>query len=141
MMTCATLRLPMWEGNLAALVMERLRTPFAWGRNDCVTFAADAVQAMTGIDPIASIRGTWHDEVSARRALGHFCGATDTVQAMTIMAQRMAWPVVSSLLARRGDIVVIGGRLAVLIGNGAATPGNQGLVVEQPEPGALAWSI
>jgi hypothetical protein len=31
--------------------------PFEWGRNDCCTFVADAIEAMTGRDVMESVRG------------------------------------------------------------------------------------
>lgn len=34
----------------------RRSVPFAWGSNDCRLFAADAVQAMTGVDHAAELR-------------------------------------------------------------------------------------
>jgi hypothetical protein len=134
-------RVPMWEGHLAALVLERMHARFEWGRNDCVTFAADAVHGLIGVDPIATIRGTWRCELGAARAMREFCGWPDIVQATEFMAQRLAWPRVPAPLARRGDLVMVEGRLAVMTGGGAASPGPHGLVIRAPMVDALAWSV
>lgn len=57
-------RRPNWRVYLDGLINERLRRPFAWGSNDCALFAADAVEAVTGVDPAAGLRG-----MSVRQAL------------------------------------------------------------------------
>lgn len=43
--------------------------PFAWGSNDCLLFAADAVEACTGLDLAAKWRGQYADAVGAARML------------------------------------------------------------------------
>ena len=35
------LRLPNWTHRLSALMLARAQVPFAWGSNDCASFAAD----------------------------------------------------------------------------------------------------
>lgn len=39
-----------WPLLLSAYLTERRTMPFAWGSNDCLTFAAKGVEAMTGHD-------------------------------------------------------------------------------------------
>lgn len=46
-----------WEIRLGKFLMARQKMPFAWGSNDCLIFAADAVKEMTGTDPAAQWRG------------------------------------------------------------------------------------
>ena len=141
MFSTALARVPMWEGHLAALVLERMHARFEWGRNDCVSFAADAVRGLIGVDPIATIRGTWRCEMGAARAMREFCGFPDMLQAAECMAHRMAWPRVAAPLARRGDLVMIEGRIAVVTGGGAASPGAGGLTIRTVLPDAAAWSV
>jgi hypothetical protein len=50
------------------------REPFEYGRCDCGTFAAGAVEAMTGTDPAAAIRGhytTFAGGIKKLRAAGY----------------------------------------------------------------------
>ncbi len=42
------------------------RETFRWGETDCILSACNHVLAMTGIDPAAPWRGTYHDEAGAR---------------------------------------------------------------------------
>lgn len=42
-----------WQERLATYLHQRMATPFAWGSHDCCTFAAGAVEAMTGSNPMA----------------------------------------------------------------------------------------
>lgn len=48
-----------WMGRLAAYVETVRREPFAYGRNDCALFVAGCVEAMTGEDPAAEMRGRY----------------------------------------------------------------------------------
>lgn len=139
-------RAPFWEGRLAALVSARALVPFAWGTNDCVTFAADAVQAVTGRDPIADIRGTWSCERTAARAVGSFYGAYgDMHHVLDAMAQRSWWPRVPVGFARRGDLAIVPheGRptVAVVTGQAAMSPGPKGLVAVPMTAATRAWTI
>ena len=43
-------RLRDWQLRYEAFILSRFATPFAWGTNDCCTFAADCVRALTGVD-------------------------------------------------------------------------------------------
>ena len=141
MFAAPSARLVGWEIALAELVFARHSVPFTWGTNDCVTFAADAMAAVTGIDPIAPIRGTWHDRASADAALTAFCGFASAERAMEVVAEQLALPRVPATLARRGDVVAIDGMLAVVTGAGAAAPGRRGLVFDTPPADAAAWRI
>ncbi|TMV07331.1 hypothetical protein FGK64_21960 [Arenibacterium halophilum] len=51
--------MPDWRPRLAAYVAQVSSRPFRPGRHDCALFAAGAVQAMTGADPAAAMRGTY----------------------------------------------------------------------------------
>lgn len=87
---------------LGAYLAARQTLPFAWGSNDCVKFAAGAVQAQTGRDPLAGWP-TWTTRRGAQRAMtqvGELIPAVD--QALTP---------VSPAMAQRGDIgaVVVSG--------------------------------
>lgn len=63
------MRLPDWHERLNALVRARIDQPFEWGVNDCCLWPADAVLAMTGRDPAASLRGTYASARGAKSAL------------------------------------------------------------------------
>lgn len=42
------------------------RSTFVWGETDCIMATCNHVLAVTGIDPAAPWRGTYHDEAGAR---------------------------------------------------------------------------
>lgn len=54
-----TTRLPDWRSRLARYYEGVRKSPFEYGATDCACFAAGAVEAMTGVDPMASIRGRY----------------------------------------------------------------------------------
>jgi hypothetical protein len=74
-------RFPNWDYRLFVFIDENRFVPYAWGTNDCVTFVADAVWAMTGEDPIADIRGQWDSEESAAALLNSLGGLKAAVDA------------------------------------------------------------
>ncbi len=53
-----------WEMRLHEFIESRKGSAFAWGSNDCCLFAADAVEAMTGVDLAANFRGKYDSEAS-----------------------------------------------------------------------------
>lgn len=87
-----------WSDALEAVFAVHARQPFTWGAYDCGTLMADAVQAVTGEDPFAALRGYTSSRAAYRRLVeaGHH-HILDAVDA--------AFPRVAVGLARRGDLV------------------------------------
>lgn len=127
-----------WPERLASFVQGRLGAPFAWGSNDCCLFAADAIQALTGDDPGAALRGTYTDAAGAVQVLA---GRTPADLATELLGAPLATPA----FARRGDIVCqeIDGRqtLGVCVGEQWCAPGDDGLVFQPMSQVALAWRV
>lgn len=93
-------RLPDWEARLAAYLEPLHARPFGWGRHDCCTFSAGAVQAMTGVDPMPEFRGRYATAIGSARALRRLGAGTlaDTLD--------RKFGLVPPSLAQRGDIVM-----------------------------------
>jgi len=58
-------RLPGWRKRVDDFFDDVDGKPFAWGTNDCATFAAGAVNALTGIDFAEGHREAYNDAESA----------------------------------------------------------------------------
>ncbi len=133
-----TARLIDWPELLAAFVESRRDAPFSWGGNDCCLFAADAVQAMTGTDPAADVRGTYSTALAAAHLLDELGGVE------AIAAARLG-PEVPVALAGRGDAVAIdagqGMSLGIYIGAHVAVPAADGLAFLPVAQAARAWRI
>lgn len=132
------MKLPGFPEKLGSFTMYRRLFPYAWGSNDCVTFPADAIWAMTGEDPIADIRGTWHDEESARAVIaeqGGLIGAADK------RFKRHTSP----SFATRGDLCMVKVRdepsLAICVGLHAAAPGDDGMLLISMSEVLIAWRV
>lgn len=113
-------RLPDWEARLAAYLESLRMRPFQWGRHDCCTFSAGAVEAMTGTDPMPEFRGRYSTAIGSARALRRF-GAGDLAATMDQKFMRLP-----ASLARRGDIVMTAGLLGVCLGGILVAVGREG---------------
>lgn len=91
-----------WSTDLFALINSRRHTPFERGKHDCTLFAADCVQAMTGVDPAAGYRG-YSTEQGAMLIVGKFGSLEKLVDSM--------FPRVDLRFAGRGDIVMFNSTL------------------------------
>lgn len=131
-------RLPDWELRLSDLVGQRLAEPFVWGVNDCVLFAADGIAAMTGIDPVADLRGQWASRGEAVRVIARLGGLPAAVAALGLEP-------VAPLFAQRGDLVLHRrdgtDALALCLGNQLAGPSDSGLLFFGLENGVQAWRV
>ena len=87
---------------LHALIDSARHRQFEWGIFDCFTFAADAVEAITGVDPMAELRGTYDDQRSATELLIKHGGVETAVS--DILGRRAG----TAEYAQRGDIVLMG---------------------------------
>lgn len=58
-----------WEAELSDYISSKRGEPFEYGVNDCCMFAAGAVEAMTGVDPMEEFRGSYSDLRGSLKAL------------------------------------------------------------------------
>lgn len=120
-----------------ALLRERKAAPFEWGRNDCCMFAADCVQAITGADLAADLRGEYSTAQQAARVLAQLGG----IEA----AAARAGDEIPPLCAAWGDIglVTLEDRqlLAVCTGMNWVAPAAAGLAVRSLPEAAKAWRV
>lgn len=131
------MRLPDWQLRLAEFGQARASMPFAWGSNDCCTFAADAVKGITGKD----LRGAFPDyvgELGALRAISVGGGLQQ------IVSKLLGAPV-SPKMAAVGDVVLVLNEeremLAICNGTSALAPGECGMVLVSMEVALAAWRI
>jgi hypothetical protein len=90
-----------------SFLLSRAKTDFKWGENDCALFAADGIEAMTGVDIAAAFRGQYRDEASAMEAIKRIAGGATIGDAAAWCAEQhglieLKFP----LMAQRGDLVV-----------------------------------
>ena len=131
-------RLNDWPERLDALVRARADWPFVWGVNDCCTFAADAVQALTGVDVMGTLRQRYQ---SAFEALG----LTQELGGLRAAVTSVLGQPVDPAFCTVGDILLVmnDGRELVAVCNGATAlaPGPRGLAtITNPEVLA-AWRV
>jgi len=126
-----------WPSRLAAYLQSRQKTPFKWGSNDCVSFAAGAVEAMTGTNPMPSLK--YRSAKTAAAAVDKRGGLKKAVDGALKGAR------VRVAFARRGDVVMadIEGRdtVTVCIGHALIGPGADGLVTVPLTRGCCAWRV
>ena len=150
MPACAALTLPPivpprradWPERLHAFVESRRHDPFAWGRNDCATFAAGAVCAMTGAHLGALLPGGWGNQSDAARLLADLCG-------LEAAAVRMLGEPLRGMPARyapRGSVVLVPieqrPTLGLMLGRDVwCAPGQSGLVFRPAAEVRVAWVI
>lgn len=122
---------------LVAYIAARMRAPFAWGDNDCVTFAAGAVKAQTGRDPLGAIAARWSTARGAGRVLRKFGGMEAAVSSVLSP--------IAPAMAARGDVagwLDAQGRLqlAIVEGQTLVGPGEAGTVRLPRSAMVKAWS-
>ena len=131
-------RLPDWPRRLVGFFDARERQAFAWGPNDCITFGADGVLAITGVDLIAGLRGGWNGERAALRRLRRLGGLQAAVTSV------LGAPLPSPALAQRGDVLLIGAArpfVALCDADRWASPNRNGLLRGPMSEAVLAWGV
>lgn len=122
---------------LVAFLRERMRTGFAWGAHDCVTFAAEAVKAQTGADPLRAVTSRWTSERGAARVLRAKGGLEAAVSSVLrpIAPAMAARGDVAGWLDEKGRL-----QLAIVEGETLIGPGAAGLTRLPRRSMAKAWS-
>ena len=127
-----------WQIRFEAFISERRARPFVWGSNDCATFAADCIKAITGVDPAPTGLRQHRTEKQALRSLQRHGGLTG------IATAAMGQPVPASQ-AGIGDVVLSksGNRPMLSICNGSTVfaPGANGIISLALDTGSICWRV
>lgn len=134
-------RLPDWPLRLEAFVAARQFQAFVWGRQDCALFAADAVQALTGVDVAPPLlRCHCHARAALRSMRAH--------GGLQAIAQAALGTPIPPVLAGVGDVLLTRPSssayqpmLAVCNGATALAPGPYGLVSIGLGQVSHAWRV
>lgn len=98
-------RLPDWWPRLRATVADWEGRPFEWGETDCVCFAGACLEAVTGHDALAEIRGTYATRLQARARL-RWWRHPDVASAAGGVLAGLGAPVIPPRFAMVGDLGV-----------------------------------
>ncbi len=86
---------------------ERANAPFAWGTNDCASFASDGIQAISGTDLIAEFRGRYNSALGAYKTAKAVTGSSDLLEVVSsVAAKNNLQKRQNPLTAMRGDLVL-----------------------------------
>jgi hypothetical protein len=131
-----------WPERLAKHLLDALQKPFQWGVNDCATLACDGALAVAGVDPMASLRGTYATEQGADAIISAAGGFAALAQQLADQAGLPASPVP---FAQRGDLVLIERGNMLMLGlvtdSGVAVAGEDGLAFLPLRKAVMAWSV
>lgn len=130
-----------WPKRLDEAIAVARVLPFAWGQRDCLLFAADCVEAMTGTDPAAQWRGRWSSAEEAYAILNAEFGGDLAAAVDSVLGERLGGPA----FAQRGDVVMVdtpnGLALGVCAGSYHVAPWRTGLVALRFSQALAAWRI
>ena len=103
-------RLKNWDSvGYHNFLIERAHAPFAWGTNDCSSFAVDGIKAITGVDIALDFRTSkYSTKEEAFALITSVTGGSTVADAAAWCAKKhelMEWE--HPLCAQRGDLVVI----------------------------------
>jgi len=137
-MTTMLTKLPDWQLRLEAFAKERRTMPFVWGTNDCCTFAADAVAAITGAATLHADLRTYRTAKQAYRTIARHGGISAIATAACGQPQPAAFAGVGDVV-----LVTVGKRDALAICNGTAAlaPSSAGLVAVPMAQARQCWRL
>lgn len=132
-----------WANKLNEFIESRRSIPFEWGVNDCSLFAADAVQAITGVDVAKDFRNKYSSMIGANKLIKSF-GSLEAL-ADACLIQLRAFKTTSGLLAR-GDVVLVklkngNEALGINLGRTCAFAGANGVEFIPFSAVKLGWGV
>ena len=136
-----------WQSALAEYLTASAGVRFAYGVFDCGLFVAGAVTAMTGVDVVPGVRGSYGDRRAALGQVCAICGAKTMERLAEYLTAKYGMPEVNPRLAQRGDAVLLRhGRtsslgLVAMHGTEILTPYRGGLLRLPLEHATRAWHI
>jgi hypothetical protein len=115
------MRISTWEQALANYIAIKRHEPFEYGVNDCCLFAAGAVEAVTGEDPMSEFRGKYDSLKGSLKAIKDI--GAGTLEA-TLDGK---FPEVAIGNAQRGDLAFLDDSVGVVMGGFAYFVSDDGL--------------
>ena len=94
-----------WPRRLEAVLAEAEADRFEWGRNDCGLLVARAIEAMTGVDIAADLKG-YTTEDQASDFLRSYAGG-GLPEACEKLAVKWEFDEVDKNVAQRGDAAIV----------------------------------
>ena len=129
-------RLPNWQDRLSAAFARAHAAKFEWGEFDCCLWAADAVLALTGVDPAAGLRGQYSGPLEAYRVVRSMGGLAGIGS--------LGGPPIAPLAAMPGDIGLVRvdkPMLAVCAGAVWMVAATKGLHALPLDAALMAWRV
>lgn len=117
---------------------------FQYGIQDCGLFVAGAIEAMTGIDVAAELRGHYSNRTQAYDAIRRVCGRRRMDTIADHLAAQFGIAEIQPAFAQRGDAVQCKtGRLGIVAMHGTEilTPYKDGLLRLPLSHAERAWHI
>jgi hypothetical protein len=131
-----------WAERMNAFIEMRRKTPFAWGSADCFTFAADAVNALHGVDLMEDFRGKYSTEAEAEALLAAH-GGLEAAAAERLKAA--GFQECAPNFAHRHDVALVhpGNMmlLGIVVGVHVAVTGADGLKFVRRSLIKRAWAV
>jgi len=115
------MRISTWEETLSDYIATKRHEPFEYGVNDCCLFAAGAVEAITGEDPMSEFRGKYDSLKTSLIAIKDI--GAGTLEA----TMDSKFPEVQIGHAQRGDLAFHDGSVGVVMGSFAYFVSDDGL--------------
>lgn len=133
-----TPRLRDWPERLDDVMRRSAGSPFAWGVQDCCTFASDCVRALTGVDVMDTLAKTYDSALQAAHVIEAHGGLRAAVTALL-------GPECDPATVTVGDVLLVQneGRELVAVCNGtnAVAPGPAGLGMLADPVVLAAWRV
>ena len=129
------MRIVTWETALSDYIAIKRHEPFEYGVNDCCLFAAGAVEAITGKDPMPEFRGKYDSLKGSVKAL-------EEIGAGTLEATLDGkFPEVSIGYTQRGDLAFFDGSVGVVVDGFAYFVSDDGLERITRDMWDKCWSV
>ena len=128
-------RISTWESALSEYINAKRHEPFEYGVNDCCLFAAGAVEAMTGVDPVPEFRGKYDSLKGSIQALKEI-GNGDLESTLDGKFQS-----IEIGIAHRGDLAFHEGSVGIVAGSFAWFVSDDGLERIPLSMWDKAWSV
>jgi len=129
------MRLSDWEMRLSDYVISKKREPFEYGVNDCCLFAAGAVEAVIGENPIPEFIGAYDSLKTSIKALKTIGAGT---LEKTMDAKFTEIPIG---YAQTGDLAFHDGSIGVIMDTDALFVSDDGLVRISRDKWSKTWSV